>query len=43
MRELLATAGLRPIATIHGFLGHRYAFAAVPEPVAEPSGEAATP
>jgi len=43
MRELLATAGLRPIATIHGFLGHRYAIAAVPEPVAEPSGEAATP
>lgn len=31
MRALLATAGLRPIATVRGLLGHRYAIAAVPE------------
>jgi len=29
MRALLAQAGLRPIFTIQGFLGHRYAIAAV--------------
>ncbi|MFI5262050.1 MAG: methyltransferase domain-containing protein [Candidatus Limnocylindrales bacterium] len=29
MRDLLAAAGLRPIATRRGFLGHRYAIAAV--------------
>jgi hypothetical protein len=33
MRELLTRAGLRPIATIGGFLGHRYAIAAVSESV----------
>jgi hypothetical protein len=33
MHRLLASAGLRPIATIQGFLGHRYAIAAVKDPV----------
>jgi len=32
VRALLAGAGLRPIATMHGLLGHRYAIAAVAEP-----------
>ena len=30
MEGLLARAGLRPVMTIEGFLGHRYAIAAVP-------------
>ena len=29
MRALMAEAGLRPIATFGGFLGHRYAIAAI--------------
>jgi hypothetical protein len=37
MRELLAAAGLRPIATIQGFLGHRYAIAAVRGPLPKPA------
>lgn len=32
LRGLLAAAGLRPVATIQGFLGHRYAIAAMREP-----------
>jgi 2-polyprenyl-3-methyl-5-hydroxy-6-metoxy-1,4-benzoquinol methylase len=31
VQALLATAGLRPIATMGGLFGHRYAIAAVPE------------
>lgn len=31
MRSLMTEAGLRPIATFGGLLGHRYAIAAVPE------------
>ncbi|MEA2537387.1 MAG: hypothetical protein QOF11_1621 [Chloroflexota bacterium] len=31
MRELMAEAGLRPIAAFGGLLGHRYAIAAIPE------------
>ena len=36
MEALLARAGLRPVATIEGFLGHRYAIAAVPIVVETP-------
>jgi ubiquinone/menaquinone biosynthesis C-methylase UbiE len=32
MQALMARAGLRSVATIEGFLGHRYAIAAVPIP-----------
>ncbi len=31
MRTMMATAGLRPIATFGGLFGHRYAIAAIPE------------
>ena len=40
MRELLAEAGLRPVAEMYGFAGHRYAMAAVPVARATPPDQA---